>query len=191
MFDRAMGTDRFVFLDRDGTIIEEVGYGHRLEDYALIPGAIEALQDLRDAGFRFAIVTNQSGIGRGIFKREDYERFHGRLLDDLSQADIRVEKTYMCPHAPADDCDCRKPKPVSLLDAHDRFGADLARSWMIGDHVKDVELAANAGARGILVRTGHGEEESVQLGSTPVAAVVDDLREAASFILAEESAGRG
>lgn len=183
-----MATDRFVFLDRDGTIIEEVGYGHRLEDYALLPGAIEALQKLRDAGFRFAIITNQSGIGRGIFKREDYERYHGRLLDDLARAEIRVEKTYMCPHAPADDCGCRKPKPVALRDARDRFGADLSRSWMIGDHVKDVQLAQNGGCNAILVLTGHGAEERVRLGSTPAVPVVDDLREAASFILEAESA---
>lgn len=182
-----MGSDRYVFLDRDGTIIEEVGYGHRLEDYALIPGALEALRDLRDAGYRFAIVTNQSGIGRGIFTRADYEQFHGRLLDDLAQAEITVEKTYMCPHAPADSCSCRKPNPVSLLDARDQLGANLARSWMIGDHVKDVQLAANAGCRGILVLTGHGEEERVQLGETPIAAVAADLRAAADHILADTS----
>ncbi len=181
-----MSGDPFVFLDRDGTLIEEVGYGHRLEDYALLPGAIDALRDLRDAGFRFAIVTNQSGIGRGMFGREDYEIYHGRLLDDLALADIAVEKTYMCPHAPADGCSCRKPEPTSLFDARDSLGADLARSWVIGDHVKDVALAANAGCRGILVRTGHGEEERVQLGDTPVDAVVADLRAAADHIL-----GRG
>ncbi len=178
-----MGTDRYVFLDRDGTIIEEVGYGHRLEDYALLPGALEAMRDLRDAGYRFAIVTNQSGIGRGIFKREDYDQFHGRLLDDLSDAEITVEKTYMCPHAPAEICTCRKPNPSSLFDARDTLGANLAESWMIGDHVKDVALAANAGCSGILVLTGHGEEEHVQLGDTPVSAVVDDLRAAANHIL--------
>lgn len=182
-----MSSDRYVFLDRDGTIIEEVGYGHRLEDYALLPGALAALCDLRDAGYRFAIVTNQSGIGRGIFDRADYEQFHGRLLDDLAQAEITIEKTYMCPHAPAEDCSCRKPKPVSLFDARDRLGAKLTDSWVIGDHVKDVQLAANAGCRGILVRTGHGEEEQLQLGATPVAAVVADLRAAADHILANDS----
>ncbi len=180
-----MSTAPYVFLDRDGTLIEEVGYGHRLEDYALIPGALEALHDLRDAGYRFAIVTNQSGIGRGIFKREDYDQFHGRLLDDLSAANVTIEKTYMCPHAPSEDCTCRKPNPSSLLDARDQLGANLAESWMVGDHVKDVALANNAGCSGILVLTGHGQEESSQLGETPVSAVVADMRAAADHILAK------
>lgn len=183
MFLLAMGSDRYVFLDRDGTLIEEVGYGHRLEDYALLPNVIESLHDLRDAGYKFAIVTNQSGIGRGIFKRENYEEFHGRLLDDLALAEITVEKTYMCPHAPADACSCRKPNPVSLFDARDQLGADLGGSWMIGDHVKDVQLANNAGCKGILVLTGHGTEERSQLGETPTSAVVADLRAAADHIL--------
>ncbi len=178
-----MSGDRFVFLDRDGTLVEDVGYGHRLEDYALLPGVLEALHALRDAGFRFAIVTNQSGIGRGIFAREDYDRFHGRLLDDLDDAGIRIEHTYMCPHAPDAECRCRKPDPSSLFDARDRFGADLARSWMVGDHVKDVALAANAGCRGLLVLTGHGVEERLRLGETPVAAVVEDLGDATRHIL--------
>ncbi|MDG2308829.1 MAG: HAD family hydrolase [Candidatus Binatia bacterium] len=178
-----MNTYRFVFVDRDGTLIQEVGYGHRLEDYALLPGVIDALHDLRDAGYRFAIVTNQSGLGRGIFKLENYEEFHGRLLDDLAAADITIEKTYMCPHAPSESCTCRKPNPSSLFNARDELGANLAESWMIGDHVKDVTLAANAGASGILVLTGHGEEEHAQLGDTPVSAVVADLRAAANHIL--------
>lgn len=178
-----MSNDRFVFLDRDGTLVEEVGYGHRLEDYALLPDVIEALHDLRDAGYRFVIVTNQSGIGRQIFAREDYDRFQGRLLDDLAAADISIEKTYMCPHTPADDCTCRKPHPTSLHDARDRLGANLSQSWMIGDHVSDVALAANAGCRGILLLTGHGEEEAPRLGDTPVDAVLADLRAAADHIL--------
>ena len=178
-----MDPARFVFLDRDGTVIEDVGYGHRLEDYAPIPGALQALVRLRDAGYRFAIVTNQSGIGRGLFSRADYDRFHGRLLDDLANANIVVEKTYMCPHAPAQTCTCRKPDPSSLRDAEQSLGADLKNSWVIGDHVKDVALAANAGCRGILVLTGHGQEEFARLGDTPVAAVVSDLTAAVEHIL--------
>jgi histidinol-phosphate phosphatase family protein len=178
----------FVFLDRDGTLVEEVNYGHKLEDYALISGAIESLQRLRDAGFRFAIVTNQSGLGRGIFALKDYEIFHGRLLDDLSAAGIEIVTTFMCPHAPDTDCDCRKPLPTSLFRARDEFGADLARSWMLGDHVKDVATAAAAGCRGILLRTGHGEEEVRKLGETPCEAVVADITAATDLIL--HAAGR-
>jgi len=178
-----VGSARFVFLDRDGTLVADTGFPHRLEDYELLPGVLGALAELRDAGFRFAIVTNQSGIGRGIFRREDYDRFHGRVLDDLSAAGIEIEATYMCPHAPSDACTCRKPSPTSLFAARDRFGVDLASSWMIGDHVQDVALAANAGCRGILLLTGHGVEESRRLDDTPVEAILPDLAAAAAHIL--------
>jgi D-glycero-D-manno-heptose 1,7-bisphosphate phosphatase len=173
----------FIFLDRDGTLVEEVNYGHKLEDYALIPGAIESLQRFRDAGFRLAIVTNQSGLGRGIFGIEDYEIFHGRLLSDLQEAGLEIVETYMCPHAPDKTCTCRKPLPTSLFHARDHHQADLAASWVIGDHVKDVETAANAGARGILLLTGHGEDEAGRLGTVPHDAVVADITAAANHIL--------
>ena len=174
----------FIFLDRDGTLIEEVYYGHKLEDYALIPGAIESLQRFRDAGYRMAIVTNQSGLGRGIFGMEDYEIFHGRLLSDLDEAGIDIVETYMCPHAPDETCVCRKPLPTSLFHARDHHQADLNASWMIGDHVKDVETAANAGTHGILLLTGHGADEATRLGDVPHDAVLADITAAANHILA-------
>lgn len=173
----------FIFLDRDGTLVEEVNYGHKLEDYALIPGAIQSLQRFRDAGFSLAMVTNQSGIGRGIFGIEDYEIFHGRLLADLQAAGIEIVETYMCPHAPDETCVCRKPLPTSLFHARDHHHADLAASWMVGDHVKDVETAANAGARGLLLLTGHGADEASRLGTVPCEAVVTDIVAAANHIL--------
>lgn len=175
---------RFVFLDRDGTLVHDGGYVHRVEDYRLLPGVIEALRLLRDAGFRFAIVTNQSGIGRGLYTEADFERFQRRLLDDLEAGGITIEATYMCPHLPDTRCTCRKPEPTSLLDARDRFAIDLAASWVIGDHAVDVRLAANAGCGGILLLTGHGEEERRKLGDTPVATIAPDLTAAAHYILA-------
>jgi D-glycero-D-manno-heptose 1,7-bisphosphate phosphatase len=174
---------RFVFLDRDGTLVHDAGYVHRVEDYRLLPGVVGALQELRDAGFRFAIVTNQSGIGRGLYTEADFARFQRRLLDDLEAGGITIEATYMCPHLPDARCACRKPSPHWLLAARDRFAIDLAASWVIGDHAVDVRLAANAGARGILLLTGHGEEEQHRLGDTPVAAIVDDLPAAARYVV--------
>lgn len=177
---------RFVFLDRDGTLVHDGGYVHRVEDYRLLPGVVEALQELRDAGFRFAIVTNQSGIGRGLYTEADFARFQRRLLDDLEAGGIVIEATFMCPHLPDAQCACRKPSPASLLEARDRFAIDLAASWVIGDHAVDVRLAANAGCGGILLLTGHGAEERHELGDTPVAAIVDDLPAAARHILAHQ-----
>lgn len=179
-----MARHPFAFLDRDGTLIRDVGYGHRLADYELLPGVVEGLASLQRIGFRFAIVTNQSGIARGVFSRADYERFHGRLLDDLAAAGIAIEATFMCPHLPDASCDCRKPSPAPLHRARDLLGADLAASWVIGDHVSDLCLAANAGSRGVLVLTGHGEEERVRIGKTPVDAIVDDFAGAVEHILA-------
>jgi D-glycero-D-manno-heptose 1,7-bisphosphate phosphatase len=177
---------RFVFLDRDGTLVHDVGYGHRLEDYRLLPGVIDGLTLLRDAGFRFAIVTNQSGIARGIFDEAAFARFQDRLLSDLSAAGIEIAATYMCPHLPEAGCTCRKPSAAPLLQARDRFAIDLAASWMIGDHANDVRLAANAGCHGILVLTGHGAEEQHRLAGVPVDAIVDDLHAAARHVVSRE-----
>lgn len=179
-----MAGTRFVFLDRDGTLVREVGYGHRLEDYELLAGVPAALARLGEAGFHLAIVTNQSGIGRGIFGWEDFERFHGRLLADLRAAGISIERTYICPHRPDDGCACRKPRPGLLHRARDELGASLAESWVVGDHAKDVELAANAGCRSVLVLTGHGAREREEPGAATAAAVEPDLAAAVERILA-------
>lgn len=185
-----METSRFVFLDRDGTLVFDVGHGHRLDQYELLPGVIDALQLLKDAGFRFAMVTNQSGIGRGFFTEADFRRFNERLFEDLRDGGIEIEETYFCPHLPDAGCACRKPSPASLHAARDRFAIDLAASWMIGDHANDVRTAANAGCRAVLLLTGHGEEERHKLGETPVDAVVADLRAAADHILERDARGR-
>jgi histidinol-phosphate phosphatase family protein len=133
---------RYVLLDRDGTLIRDVGYPHRLEDYELLAGVAPALQRLAGAGFRLAVVTNQSGIGRGYFGFADYERFHARLLADLAAAGVAIDATFVCPHAPDAGCECRKPAPGLLWRARDELGADLASSWLIGDTERDVEAVA-------------------------------------------------
>ena len=163
---------RFVFLDRDGTLVRDTGYPHREADYELLPGVPAALRRLADAGFRLAIVTNQSGIGRGLFGAADFERFQARLLADLAAERVRIERTYHCPHRPDEGCACRKPSPGLLWRARDELGADLAASWVIGDGDGDVGLAAQAGCRG-----------SVRIGPSDAAtlgAAVDRLLKAQS-----------
>ncbi len=139
---------RFVFLDRDGTLVRDPGYVHRLEDYELLPGVVEGLRRLRAAGFELAIVTNQSGIGRGLFDEADFQRFQEHLLADLAQQGVPIAGTFHCPHRPEEHCPCRKPLPGLLERARDELGADLETSWMIGDSERDVDAAAAAGLQG-------------------------------------------
>jgi histidinol-phosphate phosphatase family protein len=141
----------------------------------------EALRRLQAAGFRLAIVTNQSGIGRGLFGEDDFERFQALLLGDLRRGGVEIERTYHCPHVPGAGCPCRKPAPGMLWRARDELGADLAASWVIGDGARDVELAAGAGCRGAVRLPGSADD-------TPEArpalyAEAPDIADAASFIV--------
>lgn len=170
---------RFVFLDRDGTLVRDTGYVHRLEDYALLPGVTPGLLRLQCAGYALAIVTNQSGIGRGLYTAEQFETFQRHLIADLARQGIQIERTFACPHRPEAGCGCRKPAPGLLWRARDELGADLSRSWVVGDATRDVEAARNAACAGaILVGAPPG-------AATPAgAAAASDLVEAAAIILA-------
>lgn len=146
-----MSARPFVFLDRDGTLLEDPGYLHRTEDYRLLPGVVEGLQALQAAGFGLAIVTNQSGIGRGYYTLDDFETLQAHLVDDLERQGVRIEASYFCPHRPDEGCACRKPATGLLERAERELGADLSRSWVIGDAASDVELARRAGCAAVLV----------------------------------------
>jgi histidinol-phosphate phosphatase family protein len=171
---------RFVFLDRDGTVIRDPGYGPDLADYELLPGTVEGLLRLTEGGFELAIVTNQSGIGRGYFDEPRYEAFRRHVEADLARQGVAIVRTYHCPHRPEAGCRCRKPEPGLLLRARDELGADLAASWVVGDKASDVELAVRAGCAGGLRIGGPA------VGSEAVA----DLREAARVILARSRGKR-
>ncbi|MCP5056064.1 MAG: HAD family hydrolase [bacterium] len=140
--------NRFVFLDRDGTLVRDPGYVHCIDDYELLPGVVDGLRQLQAAGWKLAIVTNQSGIGRGFFEEQDFQAFQKHLIDDLAAQGVRIEATFHCPHAPNDGCSCRKPAPGLLERARDELGAALLDSWMIGDSARDGEAAAAAGLGG-------------------------------------------
>ncbi|HXZ83992.1 MAG TPA: HAD family hydrolase [Myxococcota bacterium] len=143
----------FVFIDRDGTLIEDRHYAHELTDYAPLPGAYEAVRALRAAGFGTAVVTNQSGIGRGLFSEADFARFEAHLLADFAAHGAPLDASYHCPHLPDAGCDCRKPRPGLLQRAQREHAVDLARSWVIGDKESDLELARSAGCAAVLVGT--------------------------------------
>src|SRR3954470_18472421 len=150
---------RAVFLDRDGTLIEERNYLSQPEQVVIFPGVPEALKRLQDAGFKLFIVSNQSGIGRGYFTMEGCERVHASLLGDLARAGVNFEKVYIAPEAPDQPSRGRKPSPQFLFDARDEFGLELSQSYVIGDKLIDLECGWNAGVKkSILVRTGYGAE---------------------------------
>lgn len=177
-----------VFLDRDGTINEEREYLSKVEDFALIEGAAEALSLLANAGYLVVVVTNQSGIGRGYYTEEDLENINRHMTAELEKLGAKVDAFYFCPHHPIHgtgkykkECDCRKPLPGMLLQAAADLGVDLASSWMIGDKKSDLDAGSAAGCRSILVKTGYGKTEEPMLpAGFPVA---DDLLSAARMIL--------
>lgn len=180
-----------VFLDRDGTLIEEAGYLDRLERLVFFPYAIDAVRLLNRAGFAVVVFTNQAGIARGIVKPAFVEEAHAHIAARLSRGGARVEAFYHCPHHPQGiveefraACECRKPKPGMIRRAAADLSIDLARSVTVGDRWQDVEAGLAAGTRGILVRTGYGKQEEQKprpdLASVDVA---DNLIEAAFCIL--------
>lgn len=172
-----------IFLDRDGTLIEEVNYLHRVEDLKLFNFSREAIKKLKDAGFLIIVVTNQSGIGRGIYTEADVHAIHNEIQQRLDGA---IDAFYFCPHLPSDGCECRKPGQGMINAARQAFEIDDAGSWMIGDKKLDVETGIQAGFRCALVLTGYGKEHLASLGSPP-AIIAEHLGEAALEILSYPS----
>src|SRR5690606_12501024 len=152
-----------VFLDRDGTIVVERYYLADPDGVELVPGAASALRSLAAAGYALVVVTNQSGIARGLYGEEEFRAVQRRIEDLLERDGVRLDGVYHCPHHPdyTGPCDCRKPAPGLFRRAARELGFDLARSICIGDRLKDVVPARDLGcAGGILVRTGYGEEQA-------------------------------
>ncbi len=178
--------NRFIFLDRDGTLIHDQGYTHRIEDYRLLPQALEGLQAFVRQGFRFVILTNQSGIGRGFFSETDYQTFERHLSEDLRRQGITLEASYHCPHTPEDGCHCRKPGTDLFERAQRELGAALSESWMIGDKLSDIQAGARAGCRG-QVWIGPTRERATLGAQAPAHLSADNLLEAARLIASAES----
>jgi D-glycero-D-manno-heptose 1,7-bisphosphate phosphatase len=157
---------RAVFIDRDGTISEEVGYVNHVERYRVFPFAAEAVRTLHEAGWLAILVTNQAGVARGYFKEELIGNVHEVLARELERGGARLDAVYYCPHHPSvgeppyrQECDCRKPRPGLIRRAAEEFDLDLAQCWMVGDRYSDTELARNAGVRSAFVLTGYGRGE--------------------------------
>lgn len=174
-----------VFLDRDGTLNPDPGYINSPDQLELLPGVPAALARLTRAGVRLVVVTNQSGVGRGLFSLADLDQIHLKLRRLVGAAGASLDGIYVCPHHPDERCHCRKPEVGMVEQAVRELGIDLSRSYLIGDHVKDMELARRAGAKGVWVTTSeHGAEAGAE-SRGPAAVVVSSLDEAVTWILAD------
>jgi D-glycero-D-manno-heptose 1,7-bisphosphate phosphatase len=179
---------RAVFLDRDGTILEEVGYLNHLSRFQLLDGAASAIRRLNLAAIPVIVVTNQSGVARGFFPDEMVQRVHERMTRELASAGAHVDGIYYCPHGSNDECICRKPRTGMLERAAREHGLDLKGSWMVGDKYEDVALGHAAGCLTVLVMTGYGRGEyEWNRGAWPRRPefVVEDLQQAADVFLRE------
>ena len=155
-----------VFIDRDGTISEEVGYVNHPSRFRLFPYSAEAIRILNDSGWLAIVVTNQAGVARGYFAEDVIRKIHQQLVSALHAESARLDAIYYCAHHPSVgeppyrlDCDCRKPKPGLIEQAGRDFEIDMASSWIAGDRYSDVELARNAGLRSAFVLSGYGRGE--------------------------------
>ncbi len=183
-----MGT-RAVFLDKDGTLVEDIPYNVNPSLLRLADGAVAGLRMLQEAGYELIVVTNQSGVARGFFSEQDLLPLNERLRDLLLAAGVVLTGFYYCPHHPqgkvrnyAIDCSCRKPQPGMLMRAANEHNLDLAASWMVGDILNDVEAGNRAGCRTILLNNGHETEWDLSSPRRPDY-MVKDLAEAARAII--------
>jgi len=175
-----------VFLDRDGTIADEVGYLNHVSRFRMFPFAGAAIRRLNLAGLAVIVVTNQSGVARGYFPESLVQQVNDFMQQELAAAGARADAVYYCPHGSADGCDCRKPNTGMIERAAREHRIDLGRSYMVGDRYGDMELAFRAGCKAIFVRSGYGlGEETWHAREWPRQpdVIVEDLRAAADWIL--------
>jgi len=175
-----------VFLDRDGTINEQMGYINHLSRFVLLPQAIPAIRRLNQAGLKVVVVTNQSGAARGYFPVSLVAEVHAHMKNLLTAGGAHLDGIYTCLHGPDEGCACRKPQPGLIRQAARELDLDLARSYLVGDRLVDLETAAKAGVKGILVLTGYGRGEYEYLAPASrvqPAYVAADLLDAAEWIL--------
>ena len=197
-YTRAVVSRPALFIDRDGTLTEEVGYVNHPRRLRLLPRSAEAVRRLNQAAVPVVVVTNQAGVARGYFSPEVLAAVNDELLRQLKEAGASVDAVYVCPHHPSageppyrQDCDCRKPRPGLLTRAAVDLALDLSRSAVVGDKPSDLEAAARVGARGVLVLTGYGLGEwEYRRDTFPVAPdhVAGDLLDAVEWFLAGRTA---
>ncbi len=187
--------ERAIFLDKDGTLIEDVPYNVDPAQVRLLPGAVAGLRCLHASGYRLIVVSNQSGVARGYFPEDALRPVEERLRSLLAEAGVPLHGFYYCPHHPdgtapgyAIECDCRKPAPGLILRAAAEHGIDLGRSWLAGDILDDVEAGRRAGCRTVLVDNGHETEWALSPERLPHH-LAADLLEAAAIVTCASGLG--
>jgi D-glycero-D-manno-heptose 1,7-bisphosphate phosphatase len=178
---------RAVFLDRDGTINEEVNHLSNSEQFRLLPGAGEAVRTLNQKGWLVIVITNQSGLARGYFTEEELAVVHQKMKAALDREGARIDGIYVCPHQLDDGCSCRKPGTALFDQAAQEFNIDLSKSFAVGDKMTDLLPGARLGCRTVLILTGHGQEqlENKDEWEAEPDYIASDLLSAAQWILAE------
>lgn len=175
-----------IFLDRDGTLNEDPGYLRSASELRLLPGVGASLARLKSAGARLVVVTNQSGVARGLLTLKDLEAIHARLEGLLEQCDAGLDAIYFCPHHPDDGCRCRKPATGMIDRARSELQVDLRKAYVIGDHARDIQLAKAVGARSILVTSGAVDDQALNMlraASAVPDIIAPSMVEAAEWIL--------
>ena len=176
-----------LFLDRDGVInYDSAEFIKNPDEWQPLPGSMEAIANLNQAGFRVVVATNQSGIGRGLFDMSALNAMHEKMYKLLAQAGGRVDAMFFCPHTADANCNCRKPKTGLFQEISQRFGVRLAGVPGIGDSLRDLQAIAQMGGRPILVLTGKGERTQEAGGLPPGTLVFNNLRDAAHFLINEQ-----
>ena len=178
---------KLVILDRDGVINQDsANFIKNPNEWIALPGSLEAIALLNQSGFRVALATNQSGVGRGLYDMATLNAIHDKMHRALAQVGGRIDALFYCPHTADDNCSCRKPKTGMIEDIARRFSVNLAEVFAVGDSLRDLQAFADAGCKPVLVRSGKGEE-TLAAGKLPKTTLIfADLAEAVQHIIAED-----
>lgn len=180
-------TNRAVFFDRDGVINQEIGYLDSPAKVKIIPGVEKAIKFLNENNFKVVVITNQSGIARGYFSENTLNEINDFIESELAKEHAKIDAIYYCPHHPDDNCQCRKPKIGMIKKAEIELDIDLARSYLIGDKITDIETGVKAKLKNILLLTGYGKEEKEKLKDLDIEVdyIAQDSLSAIEWILKE------
>ena len=171
-----MNKKKTIFLDRDGVINLDKHYLYKIEDFEFTNKLFETCKYFQTLGYQIIVVTNQSGIGRGYFSKEDFEKLTSWMIDEFKRNEINIIDVFYCPHTPDDNCDCRKPKPGMINQACKKHAIDLQNSWMIGDKISDMEVALNANIQNRILITSEYIDTNKDLKTNNIISSIEESK---------------